>query len=175
MVGLEVENKNISEKNNNKTIRVVDILKETMVDGTGFRTSIYGAGCLHHCPHCHNPQTWDPGLGMEYTVDELFDIIVNEEFSDVTFSGGDPLFQVEGFTELAKMVKNRTNKTIWCYTGYTYENIIKVPKLAQILPFIDVLVDGPYVHEKRDTSLRFRGSSNQRILSLKDGKIVDIE
>lgn len=161
--------------NDNKTtIRVVDILKETMTDGPGFRTSIYGAGCLHKCPYCHNPQTWDKDGGTEYTVDELFDIIVNEKFSDVTFSGGDPLFQVEGFTELAKMVKNRTNKTIWCYTGYTYENIIKDSNLAQILPFIDVLVDGPYMHNLRDTSLKFRGSFNQRIIEFKDGIATNI-
>ena len=160
--------------NKNKTIRVVDILKETMTDGPGFRTSIYGAGCLHKCPHCHNPQTWDKEGGREYTIDELFDIIVNEEFSDVTFSGGDPLFQAEGFTELAKNIKNKTNKTIWCYTGYTYENIIKDSNLAQILPFIDVLVDGPYIHSLRDTSLKFRGSSNQRIIELKQGTPTNI-
>ena len=152
----------------------MDIIKETMCDGPGFRTSIYGAGCPHHCPNCHNPQTWDVNGGKEYTVEQLFDVIVNEEFSDVTFSGGDPLFQVEGFTELAKMVKIRTNKTIWCYTGYTYENIVKDPKLAQILPFIDVIVDGPYIDNKRDTSLKFRGSSNQRIVELKDGKATNI-
>ena len=161
--------------NDNKTIiRVAGIIRESMNDGTGFRCVIFAQFCPHRCPYCHNPQTWDKDGGTEYTVDELFDIIVNEEFSDVTFSGGDPLFQVEGFTELAKMIKERTNKTIWCYTGYTYENIIKVPKLAQILPFIDVLVDGPYIHEKRDTSLRFRGSSNQRIIELKNGVAQNI-
>ena len=160
--------------NKNKTIRVVDILKETMTDGPGFRTSIYGAGCLHKCPHCHNTQTWNKEEGTEYTIDELFDVIVNEEFSDVTFSGGDPLFQVEGFTELAKNIKNKTNKTIWCYTGYTYETIIKDSNLAQILPFIDVLVDGPYIHSLRDTSLKFRGSSNQRIIELKQGTPTNI-
>ena len=145
-----------------------------MNDGTGFRCVIFAQGCPHHCPHCHNSQTWDKDGGTDYTVDELFDIIVNEEFSDVTFSGGDPLFQVEGFTELAKMVKNKTNKTIWCYTGYTYENIIKDSKMAQILPFIDVLVDGPYMHSLRDTSLKFRGSSNQRIIELKNGVLHNI-
>lgn len=160
--------------NKNKTIRVAGIIRESMNDGTGFRCVIFAQGCPHHCPHCHNSQTWDKDGGTDYTVDELFDIIVNEEFSDVTFSGGDPLFQVEGFTELAKMVKNKTNKTIWCYTGYTYENIIKDSKMAQILPFIDVLVDGPYMHSLRDTSLKFRGSSNQRIIELKNGVLHNI-
>lgn len=155
--------------NNNKTIRVAGILKETMTDGPGFRTSIYSQGCLHKCPNCHNPQTWDFKSGEEYTIEQLFDIVVNEEFSDVTFSGGDPMFQVDAFTELAKMVKERTNKTIWMYTGFVYESIIKDAKMSQILPFIDVLVDGPYKDELRDTSLRFRGSSNQRIIELKNG------
>ena len=108
-------------------IRVANILYETMTDGPGFRTSIYSQGCNHHCNGCHNPQTWSPDGGKSYDVHKLYDIIVNEELSDVTFSGGDPMFQVEGFTELAKMVKNKTNKTIWCYTGYTYEQIKTIP------------------------------------------------
>lgn len=145
-----------------------------MTDGPGFRITIYCQGCLHHCKNCHNPQTWDFKGGEEYTIEQLFDIIVNEEFSDVTFSGGDPMFQVDAFTELAKMVKERTNKTIWMYTGFVYESIIKDAKMSQILPFIDVLVDGPYKDELRDTSLRFRGSSNQRIIELKNGIVQNI-
>lgn len=145
-----------------------------MTDGPGLRTTIYCQGCLHHCKNCHNPQTWDFKGGDEYTTEQLFDILVNEEFSDVTFSGGDPMFQVDAFTELAKMVKERTNKTIWMYTGFVYESIIKDAKMSQILPFIDVLVDGPYKDELRDTSLRFRGSSNQRIIELKNGIVQNI-
>lgn len=156
-------------------IRVADILFETMTDGSGLRTSIYSQGCLHHCPGCHNPQTWDFEGGKEYDVEELFDIILMEPLSDVTFSGGDPMFQVEAFTQLAKLIKNKTNKTIWCYTGYTYDFIKESPKLRQILPFLDVLVDGPFILEKRDTDLKFRGSSNQRIIHLKDGEIDWIE
>lgn len=156
-------------------IKVADILYETMTDGPGFRTSIYCQGCGHHCPGCHNPQTWDFNGGKEYTVEELFNIIEADEFSDVTFSGGDPMFQVEAFTELARMVKNKTNKTIWCYSGYTYEEIIESPRMSLILPFLDVLVDGRFMIDKRNTDLRFRGSENQRILHLKDGEIDWIE
>ena len=156
-------------------IRVADIIFETMADMPGLSTSIYAQGCKHHCPGCHNPQTWDFDEGKEYDVEELFDIILSDVFSDVTFSGGDPMFQVEAFTELAKMVKNKTNKTIWCYTGYTYEFIKESPKLRQILPFLDVLVDGPFILEKRNTDLKFRGSSNQRIIHLKDGEIDWVE
>ena len=156
-------------------IRVADILFETMTDGEGLRTSIYAQGCGHKCWGCHNPQTWDFDGGKEYDVEELFDIILSDVFSDVTFSGGDPLFQVEAFTQLAKMVKNKTNKTIWCYTGYTYEFIKESPKLRQILPFLDVLVDGPFMMEKRNTDLKFRGSENQRIIHLKNGEIDRVE
>jgi anaerobic ribonucleoside-triphosphate reductase activating protein len=156
-------------------IKVADILYETMTDGPGFRTSIYCQGCGHHCPGCHNPQTWDFDGGKEYTVEELFNIIEADEFSDVTFSGGDPMFQVEAFTELARMVKNKTNKTIWCYSGYTYEQIAESPRMSLILPFLDVLVDGRFMIDKRNTDLRFRGSENQRIIYLKNGEIDKIE
>ena len=137
-----------------------------MADGPGFRTSIYCAGCAHHCPGCHNPQSWDFKGGYEVTIDELLEVIKADEFANVTFSGGDPLYQVEAFTELARRIKTETDKTIWCYTGFTYEEIQADPRLSQILPYLDVLVDGPYIEALRDTNLRFRGSSNQRIIEL---------
>lgn len=151
-------------------IRVLDIAYETMADGPGFRTSIYCAGCIHHCPGCHNPQSWDFNGGKEMTVQELLDIIKDDEFADVTFSGGDPLCQVEAFTELARRIKEETDKTIWCYTGYTYEKILADERLSMILPYLDVLVDGPFVQELRNPELRFRGSSNQRIIYLSEKK-----
>ena len=152
---------------NTPKIRILDILEETMADGPGFRTSIYCAGCAHHCPGCHNPQSWDFKGGYEVTIEELLDIIKADEFANVTFSGGDPFYQVEAFTELARRIKEETGKTIWCYTGFTYEEIQADSRLSQILPYLDVLVDGPYVEALRDTNLRFRGSSNQRIIDLK--------
>lgn len=156
-------------------IKVANILYETMTDGPGFRTSIYSQGCTHHCKGCHNPQTWGDNGGTLYSTQELYDIIVGEELSDVTFSGGDPMYQVEAFIELAKMVKNKTNKTIWCYTGYTYEQVKESPRMSLILPFLDVLVDGRFDITKRNTDLKFRGSENQRIIHLKDGEIDWIE
>ena len=101
------------------------------------------------------------------TVDELLDIVKADSRSNVTFSGGDPFYQVEGFTQLARRIKQETGKTIWCWTGFTLEEIEASERLRQLLPWIDVLVDGPFLLEQRDTSLRFRGSSNQRIIDMK--------
>ncbi len=156
-------------------IRILDILEETMADGPGLRTSVYCAGCAHHCPGCHNPQSWDFAGGREISVDELLDIINADEFSNVTFSGGDPLYQVEAFTELARRIKETSGKNIWCYTGFTYEEIASDARLGQILPFLDVLVDGPFIDSLRDPELHFRGSSNQRLIHLLDGRPVPDE
>lgn len=151
-------------------LRILDILEETTADGPGFRTSIYCAGCAHRCPGCHNPQSWDFGGGREVTVEELLAVVKADEFADVTFSGGDPLYQVEAFTELARRIKEETGKTIWCYTGFTYEEILADKRLSMILPYLDVLVDGPFISDLRDPDLPFRGSSNQRIIHLKEQK-----
>ena len=101
------------------------------------------------------------------SVQELLDIVKDDEFANVTFSGGDPLYQVEAFTELARRIKEETGKTIWCYTGFTYEDVLADERLSQILPYLDVLVEGPFIMELRTTELPFRGSSNQRIIQLK--------
>ena len=140
-------------------IQVLDIIEDTMVDGPGFRTSIYCAGCHHECPGCHNPQSWNPGGGHPMTTDEVMKIIVADPYANVTFSGGDPLYQAEGFTELARAIRSQTQKTIWCYTGFTFEAIVKIPRYRQLLDEIDVLVDGPFVKSLRDEDLLFRGSN----------------
>ena len=104
-------------------IRVLKILEQTMADGPGFRTSVYCAGCRHACKGCHNPQSWDFNAGEWMEVDEILDLIKADSMSDVSFSGGDPFFQVDAFTELARRIKQETNKTIWCWTGFTLEQI----------------------------------------------------
>ena len=156
-------------------IRVLNIIEDTMVDGPGFRTSIYCAGCKHACPGCHNPQSWDMNRGHEMTTDEIMAVIEADPYANVTFSGGDPMYQPEGFTELARAIHQRTNKDIWCYTGFTYESLIGEPQRA-LLEQIDVLVDGPFVERLRDDDLVFRGSSNQRLIdvqrSLNEGHVV---
>ena len=110
------------------------------------------------------------------TTKEIMDIIKVDPFANVTFSGGDPMFQPEGFTELADAIRTETAKTIWCFTGFNYETLIKNHAQKSLLEKIDVLVDGPFVLKLRDTDLIFRGSSNQRIIdvkaSLKNEKVV---
>lgn len=145
-------------------MRVIDIVAGTTVDGPGLRTSIYFAGCTHACPGCHNPQTHSPEVGRDMTIAEIVEIVEREGF-DVTFSGGDPLYQVDQLTQLARELRGR-GYGIWCYTGYTYEQVLASEHLSQILPHIDALVDGPYVESLRTVSLPFRGSSNQRIIEL---------
>ena len=137
-----------------------------MADGPGLRTSIYCAGCSHHCKGCHNPQSWDIANGKWMSIDEIMEVIKADTISNVSFSGGDPFFQVEAFTDLARRIKTETSKTIWCWTGFTIEQIRADAHLAMLLPYIDTLVDGPFILEQRDTTLLFRGSPNQRIIHL---------
>ena len=103
---------------------------------------------------------------------------MSDPFSNVTFSGGDPMFQAEGFTELAKAIRKESDKTIWCFTGYKYEKLLKNPKQLALLQQIDVLVDGPFIKDLRNEELFFRGSSNQRIInvrkSLEKGEVVEL-
>lgn len=152
----------------NPTIRIHDIVRQTMADGPGLRNSVYCAGCAHNCKGCHNPQTHDFNGGNPMDIADIATILCNDPYSDVTFTGGDPMYQVEKFTRLAQIIKSRTDKTIWLYTGFTYDQILKSDKLSMILPWIDVIVDGPYIESQRDTSLQFRGSSNQNIIYLDD-------
>ena len=147
------------------SLRVIDIVGGTSVDGPGLRTSVYFAGCNHHCPGCHNPQSWDCEGGEAMSVHRIKEIIDDCDFN-VTFSGGDPLMQpVDEMVELARLLK-ADGRTIWCYTGYSYEYLASRPEYEELLTCIDVLVDGPFVESLRDISLRFRGSSNQRLVDV---------
>ena len=114
---------------------------------------------------CHNPQSWDENGGEPILVEELFDRVVDADMN-VTFTGGDPMFHPEGFIKLAKMIKERTNKTIWCYTGYRFEDLLQHPVRRQLVELCDVIVDGKFVEKERDLSLHFRGSRNQRIIDV---------
>ena len=160
------------------SIRILDIKYGTSVDGIGLRTSLYCAGCENHCVGCHNPQSWDENGGEVIEIEELFRLIVDADMN-VTFTGGDPMFHPEGFIQLAQMIKERTDKTIWCYTGYRFEDLLKHPLRRKLVELCDVIVDGRYIEEERDLSLHFRGSRNQRIInvpnSLRFNKVYLIE
>ena len=148
-------------------LRILDILEDTTVDGPGFRTSIYCSGCAHACPGCHNPQSWDINAGKWTEVGDILKVILADPFADVTFTGGDPMYQPEGFTELARVIRESSDKSIWCYTGFTFEVLLRKPATRALLQYLDVLVDGPFKQELRDESLLYRGSRNQRLIDVK--------
>ncbi len=151
-------------------MRLLNIFKETISDGTGLRYSIYLSGCRHACSGCHNPESWDANKGLEFTEDLLNEIIeeikANPLLDGITISGGDPFFNPDDLYLLVKKLKESTGQNIWCYTGYTIEYIRRFANMSRVLDYIDVLVDGPYIEHLRDPSLSFRGSSNQRIIKL---------
>lgn len=150
-------------------MRIINIATGTSVDGPGLRTSIYFAGCAHACPGCHNPESWPMDAGVEMTLDEVMKVVEYNRFN-VTFSGGDPMYQAEAILPLARAIKG-LGLTIWCYTGFHYEDIRDKSPYRELLECVDVLVDGPYMERLKPEgpALRFRGSSNQRFISLPDG------
>lgn len=144
-------------------------------NGVGCRVVLWIQGCTHHCRNCQNPQTWDFHKGRDFTKEykeKLFNILSLPYIKGLTLSGGDPLDSFEDTLSLVKEIKEMfPDKDIWLYTGYTFEEILKSNK-SDILPFIDYIVDGTYKEELKDTTLAFRGSSNQIIWENKDGEFV---
>lgn len=156
------------------TYNVLDIRRGTTVDGPGFRTAIYLAGCTHACPGCHNPDSWDMNGGAAMTLEEIMHVVEEEDF-DVTLTGGDPLMRPEETRELIEAIK-ATGHSVWLYTGYTWEEIAADRKLLLAAEAADVVVEGPFILSLRDPDLIFRGSSNQRIMRRgPDGKFAHTE
>lgn len=184
MMYLSTANHNFIGKNNiikekiEMNIQIMQIVVDTTVDGPGWRTSIYCAGCRHACPGCHNAETWPFDAGTTMSVDEVMEQLRATD-GNITFSGGDPMYQAEAFTELARRIRDELHRTIWCYTGFTYEQVLADPEMSRMLPYLEVLVDGPFVAAQRSLDLLFRGSSNQRLIdvqrSLRENKVVEYE
>ena len=149
-----------------------------MLNGDGLRVVLWVSGCSHHCRGCQNPVTWDPQDGIpfdEAAREELWGQLSKSYISGITFSGGDPLFpgNEKEVTELARTIREAfPEKTIWLYTGYLWEEI----KGKEIIPYLDVCVDGRYEESQRNTQLHWKGSANQRVIdvpeSLSQGKVV---
>ena len=153
------------------------IVPESVVDGPGIRYTIFVQGCPHHCPGCHNPQTHDFNGGHFVPLQDILDQIKeNPLLAGVTFSGGEPFCQAGLLACLGKEI-HKMGLNVMTYTGYLYEDLLTKSEadegIAALLKETDTLVDGPFILEQRDLTLQFRGSSNQRILHLKDGKVVD--
>lgn len=160
-------------------LRIAGLSKESVVDGPGIRYVIFAQGCLHNCRGCHNPNTHPIDGGYLVELDEIYNDIINNKFIDgVTFSGGDPFVQIDAFIELAKRLKKH-NINIMCYTGYIYEDIIKHEKYKEILNYLDTLVDGKFILERKTLKKPYVGSDNQRIIdvqkSLKQNKIIEVK
>lgn len=148
-------------------MRILSVVEESVVDGPGIRTVIFTAGCPHHCKGCHNPSSWNPDGGDEIEVDELVRRIKMSGWDGVTISGGEPFLQSSALAELVTACKS-LGKNVWVYTGYTIEQLeaMQDEAIQTVLDYADVLVDGRFEQSLRDMGLRFRGSSNQRIIFL---------
>ena len=146
-------------------------VSESIVDGPGFRYTIFVQGCPHNCPGCHNPQTHDFKGGRIVDTDELFRECVEDPLNKgVTFSGGEPFSQAKELYELGKRFKEH-GYDLWCYTGWTMKELWKMSEseyyVGKLLSVIDVLVDGRFIEERKTLSLPFRGSENQRLIDMK--------
>ena len=151
-----------------------NITKDDMLNGDGLRVVLWVSGCAHHCRGCQNPVTWDPQDGVRFDEEakkEIFDQLAENYISGITFSGGDPLFPANeaGVTELARAIRERfPEKTIWLYTGYLWEDILDLP----IISYLDVVVDGKFDLERKDVSLPWKGSPNQRVIDVPKSREV---
>ena len=146
------------------------MIRESIVDGPGFRFAIFCQGCPHHCPGCHNPNTWDFEGGNDTSFEKILNAIdQNPLLAGVTFSGGEPFCQAEAFSALADEIHKR-NLDIVTFTGYTLEELREMAKtdmaVGELLDKTDLLIDGPFIKEEKDLTLQFRGSKNQRIIDM---------
>lgn len=166
-------------------MNISGIVHESLVDGLGIRTTIFISGCKHNCKGCQNPEVQNFNNGKEFTLD-IQRYIVNQIKNNpliqgITLSGGDPMFSAEDICEFLKLAKGElVNINIWCYTGFTFEEIIasKDIHMMELLKMCDVIVDGKFIEEEKDITLAFKGSRNQRIIdvqkSLNQNKVTNL-
>lgn len=160
-------------------MKIAQIRKFDVANGPGIRTTIFVSGCTHNCRFCFNKEYQDFSFGNEYNKeyeDLILSYIKDSKIQGLSILGGEPLQQDNSLYELLKRVKREANKGVWLWSGYTYEEILQDENKKKMLEYIDVLVDGRFEEDKKDFALRFRGSSNQRIInvkkSLKENKII---
>lgn len=160
-----------------------DLQIDSIVDGLGIRTVIWTQGCKHKCPGCHNQQTWSMTGGALVDIDYIKkEMDALEGQTGITFSGGDPFYQPAQCAILAKHA-HKLNLNVWCYTGFTFEQLLslgkKNPDIMDFLNEIDVLIDGPFMLSLKSFDIKFRGSSNQRIIDVKksllENKVVELD
>ena len=159
------------------------IRKLDVTNGPGIRTTLFVSGCTHNCEGCFNKEQQDFNYGNKFTKeteDEFIQLTKNKQIKGVNILGGEPMQQIMDDTllNLLKRIKLETDKPIWLWSGYTFEEIVNNPKRLEILREVDVLIDGKFQADKRDIMLKYRGSSNQRVIdvkkSLEEGKIIEI-
>lgn len=154
-------------------MRTLKIFKETISDGPGFRYSIYFSGCSHGCPGCHNPASWNADIGEILDEDYFYKIVKeikgNKMLSGITLSGGDPFYNSSELLDfLTKLRGELEDVNIWCYTGYTMEELLEDSVKKECIKYLDTIVDGKFIKDLYLPDLEFRGSTNQRIINVKD-------
>ena len=153
--------------------------RDSIVNGYGLRAVLWTQGCIKHCKGCQNPESWSLGGGFEVDIEEIKNRLREfEGQAGITFCGGEPFLQPEACKEIADFCRKELGWNIWSFSGYTYEELMEKGGAAtEFLKSLDALIDGPFILEERDLSLKFRGSRNQRLLHLEHGtgKILKIE
>ncbi|MCL2562633.1 MAG: anaerobic ribonucleoside-triphosphate reductase activating protein [Oscillospiraceae bacterium] len=149
-------------------MRIRNTIHDSIVDGPGLRYVVFTQGCPHRCPGCHNPETHDPNSGQEVAVEAIIADMLNNPLTDgLTLTGGEPFLQAEDCAVLARAAHD-AGLNVWCYSGWTLEELQAMPETEVLLREIDVLVDGPYIEAQRSLTLNWRGSENQRVISFRE-------
>ena len=147
-------------------IRIAGLTEDSIVDGPGFRLTVFTQGCVHACEGCHNPETHDPKGGREASVDEIVAEMLKNPLTDgLTLSGGEPFLQARDCALIAKAARE-AGLNVWSYSGYVFEELVRDEEKLELLRLCDVLVDGPFILEEKTLNLLWRGSGNQRLIDV---------